>query len=149
MSTWKVRLFFVAVFGFLYSAYLAAGELNYALWGKAAQARLLGVSQARDIGVSGRSSAAVAYEYSFYDEGLGQRTETDLAPPDWTGPRGEMIAVQYIPGSTNKSRLAGHRETWAVVFFFGLLAVLVAFVWRLIREANEPYSGPHVKWPTG
>lgn len=138
----KVRIALGVFIAFVLSAFFAFEELRYTIWGRTVQAQLLEVRNTRDIGGRGRTEPALAFDYSFDDGELGRRTEKDMVPPDWARPEGNSIAVQYIPGEKDASRLAGHRHIGSVVIFGACLLALAVFIIILAREANAPIRKP-------
>ena len=65
-------------------------------------------------------------------------SERDNASTDWQPPEGGSVPIQYIPGSPDSSRLAGHRNLTRVIAFFVSLGVMSLFLFKLYLEAKQP-----------
>ena len=89
---------------------------------------------------------AFLIRYGFTDAKTGgHREEVDAVPSRW-GPPPDVMAVEYIPGRTGESRVAGNRS-WVALGFFALtslgLLVGLAYLYRDARRAFEPYHPHH------
>ena len=123
---------------FLASTYYAWHELRYMLWGDTVDARIIRTFDTREPGTRGRSRPLLAVEYSFTDAATGEiRSERDDVAPDWPVD-GDTVAVQFIPGKPDSSRLSGHRNLLSVFIFVVCLTAVAAFVYKMHREVNCP-----------
>ena len=121
---------------FLLSSYFAWWELRYFVQGRTVEAAVVEV---REI-TKGRRYARRTYyavRYSFEDASTrSTRSEIDLIPTSWNKPAGTVI-VQYIPNSPDMSRLAGHRNNVAVLFFSVCLVASMVYLGFLFLEAKR------------
>lgn len=128
----KIRFTLLAVVLFLTSTYFSCSELRYGLWGKTAEATVLRVNEVTEHGRTDNTYFSV--HYRFMDVAGPMREEYDHLPAESTDPPayGEKVAVQYISGSEDASRLAGNSKKGWIWVFFGCLAVAGFMVYRLI-----------------
>lgn len=123
---------------FLFSTYYSWHEFRYMIWGDTVEAQITRSFETEEFRRRGRRVKKLAVEYSFVDSASQQtRNERDDVDPDWPI-GGETILVQYIPGEPDASRLSGHRSLLSVLFFFGSLIAVAAFVYKMHREVNSP-----------
>jgi hypothetical protein len=123
---------------FLFSTYYSWHEFRYMLWGDTAEAQVTRTFETEEFRRRGRRVKRLAVEYSFTDSSNQQtRNERDDVGLDWPID-GETVLVQYIPGEPDASRLSGHRSLLSVLFFFGCLIAVAAFVYKMHREVNSP-----------
>ena len=126
MSTIKIRICCGIVFAFIYSAFLAYGELSYAIRGQDCPSTPARYPPWRDTARKARH---------LFHRATWRQTETDIVKVDGPVPKEGMITIQYIPGDTDYSRILGHQDMGGVYFFLGCLVVLVVFIGRLECEA--------------
>ena len=136
----KLMLFVVVVF--LVSTFFAYLELKYSTAGKTAEATVDGVSERR----TRRGGTIRVVHYHYRDTEGKLRNGTDDIGNDWSVPTGGKVNVEYL---ADTSRLAGNRNTVALVIFFGSLLALVVggfLFWRHVRlaigPARKPYKPP-------
>jgi hypothetical protein len=123
---------------FLISAFMSFDEFRYRIWGRTVEGH---VSQAKEVEVSqgrGGRRRMLSVEYTFPDEGRAPLTERDLVPVEWKLPPDGTVPIQYIPGSSDSSRISGHTNAFWMVVFFASLGIMTLFIVKLAREANEP-----------
>ena len=133
-ETKNLKLILVAVLTFLVSAYFAYMELKYTTSGRTAEATVDSVGEAR--GRRGRTTTVAYYHYRD-DAGNLRHGSAPLDDSHSLG-SGDTVTVQYL---ADTSRLAGQRNTAAlVIFFISFLAMLVGgfLFWRHVREATRP-----------
>lgn len=134
----EVRKFYwlvLAAAGFLVSGVLSCMELRYSFWGKVAEAQVLRTYESANRYGRYYQQRLLAVEYVFTEADGTQRIERDDVPIDWPAP-GVTVAVQYIPGVAQTSRLAGDTASIAVWIFLGFVIFLVVSVCWIAREAN-------------
>ncbi len=127
---------------FLISAFLAFDELRHAAWGRTVEGHVVNAEPVMIRQGRGRETPMLSVQYTFPDEGAGQRSERDLVPLGWPLPGENKVSIQHLPGRPDSSRLAGHRSAWALDFFFGSLAVMAAFIFLLDLEAKRSERRP-------
>jgi hypothetical protein len=125
---------------FLISTGFALGEARYWAFGHTAQASVIRASSPDE------TDDAFLIRYGFTDaKTQNYREEVDAVPSRW-GPPPDVMAVEYIPGRTGVSRVAGNHRWVALGFFaltsLGLLGGL-AWLYRDARRAFEPYHAHH------
>lgn len=133
-ETWKFKLMLGAVAVFLVSTLFAYVELKYAIGGKTAEGTVEGVRER--IARSGRTIRTVDYRYRTAD-GEQRRGSADVGR-NWVAPADDKLTVQYLDGT---SRIAGQRNTGALILFFGSLAALLVgsfLFWRHVNQAVKP-----------
>jgi hypothetical protein len=132
-ETAKFKVMLVVAVVFLVSTFFAYLELKYSLGGKTAEAKVDRLSERRT-----RRGTTRVVHYQYRDENGQMRNGSDDVSRDWSAPASGIVAVQYLDDT---SRLAGNRNTFALVIFVGsLLAMLVGgfLFWRHVREATRP-----------
>jgi len=137
---WGCLLSLVFGVAFLISACFTLGEARYWAFGRTADASVIRANPPDE------TDDAFLIRYSFTDAKTGNhREEVDAVPSHW-GPPPETLTVQYIPGRTGASRVAGHHN-WLALGFFALtsLGLLGGLTWlyRDARRAFEPYHPHH------
>ena len=133
-ETVKFKFMLIALVAFVVSGFFAYMELKYATGGKAAQATVDRVGEVP--GRRGRTTTVAYYHYR--DDAGNLRHGSAPLDGDFSASPGDTVAVQYL---ADTSRLAGQRNTFALVVFFGCLAALViggALFWRHVRQATRP-----------
>lgn len=123
---------------FLVSGCFSVGELRYAVSGTTTDAQLLEVKEVVSRGRWGRQYTNLSVSYHFTDTAGGERTEKDLVPDDWPIASTPTIAVQYIPGKPEWSRLSGNRRDWALIVFGLSLCGVGWFGVMVYRAVNNP-----------
>lgn len=121
---------------FLISGFFSWREMQYAMFGKRADASLVRVYETQERGRRGRVREKLAIEYQFADAG-SSRKETDTVSIDTARPTGETVPVQYLAGSPGKSRLVGHTQQFWVLIFLGSLGFMGYKVFRLVQESKS------------
>jgi hypothetical protein len=139
-AAWGCALCVVFGVAFVVSACFALGEVRYWAFGRTAQASVIRANAPDE------TDDAFLIRYWFTDAKTGNhREEVDAVPSHWGAPP-EMLTVQYIPGRTGASRVAGNHRWVALRFFaltsLGLLGGL-AWLYRDARRAFEPYHPHH------
>ncbi len=109
----RAKRLLAALAFFLFSGFWAFNELRYVAWGRTVEGRVLQANQVMMTGRRGSQKPMLSVEYSFASESGGSLNERDLLPADWPVPSG-TVPIQYIPGSPDSSRLAGHRNMTSV-----------------------------------
>src|SRR5579872_3031961 len=97
------------------STYLAWWELRFFVQGRTTEATVDRVEDIRlRTGLFGGSYRDV--HYSFLDADTNRlRSERDELPASWPRP-GETVRVEFVPGATGGSRVAGHRHIGFTIF---------------------------------
>lgn len=141
---WKIRIAGSLLLGFLVSCFAAADEFRYLFWGRSARGDVVRAYDFTDTTTRGRSVPKLIVEYTFREEGDGgeTRTEKDRVSAGSAVAAGQSVEIQYTPGPNGSSRLAGNRNTPALIFFFGFLAAGAAFFGKLYLEARAAYDDP-------
>jgi hypothetical protein len=125
---------------FLISACFVLGDVRYWAFGRTAQASVIRANAPDE------TDDAFIIRYWFTDAKTGGYREEVDAVPSWWGPPPDVMDVEYVPGRTGVSRVAGHHNWVALGFFaltsLGLLAG-VAYLYRDARRAFEPYHAHH------
>lgn len=140
-ETAKFKLILIAAIAFIVSTFFAFQELKYATGGKTTDGIIERLGEAR--GRRGRTVAVV--HYRFRDEAGTIRKDSSRIGRGFNGGEGDKVRVEYLE---DESRLAGDRNTGALVIFFGSLAALVVgglLFFRHVREAtrpSKPYAVP-------
>jgi hypothetical protein len=125
---------------FLVSACFSVGEARYWAFGRMTQASVIRVNSPDE------TDDAFIIRYWFTDVKTGgYREERDAVSSDWGAPP-NVVTVEYVPGRTGVSRVAGNHNWWALGFFaltsLGLAGGL-AHLYRDARRAFEPYHTHH------
>jgi hypothetical protein len=123
---------------FLISAFMSFDEFRYKIWGRTTEARVIQVRPYEEPGRRGKSTPRLSVEYSFQDEAKNTFSERDNVSLDTQLPSDGHVPIQYIPGTADSSRIAGHSNSFWVLVFFASLAIMAVFLIMLAREANEP-----------
>jgi len=118
---------------FLVSLFMSWQEMKYAMFGKTVEAQFLGTE------VVQRSTRSHTYqvrmiEYSFMDGEKFRREAADVSM-SWPIPTGPTIAVRYVPGSPDVSRLPAQGNSIWVAVFVASVAFGGFHVVRVWREA--------------
>lgn len=121
--------------GFLVSGVLSCVEWRYSIWGAVAEAQVIRTYETANHYDSSYKQPLLGVEYVFKEADGTQRHERDNVPISWPVP-GPTVAVQYIPGVAQTSRLAGDTASIAVWIFLGFVVFLVVSVCWIAREAN-------------
>jgi len=143
----KLKWLLAALAVFLLTGWFAVGELRYAAFGDTAEATITESRESERGGRRGRTHTVRIVRYAFQDADGTTRTETDEVSPDWAPPAGgsldagEKVAVQYLSGVPDKSRLAGHSHSLPVAIFLACLAVILGFAVWLWRHARQAVHG--------
>ncbi len=117
---------------FFASMFTSCTELRYLAWGRKTQGHVTEVTRST-LARPGETLWRVRYE--FQDDGRARHEETRLAEGERPLPTaGAEVEIQYVPGSSGTSRLAGQRDLLALAIFFGSLALMVGasayLIWR-------------------
>ena len=140
-ETAKFKLILIVAIAFIVSTFFAYKELQYAMGGKTTDGIIERLGEAR--GRRGRTVAMVYYR--FRDEAGTIRKDSARISRGFNGGEGDKVRIEYLD---DESRLAGDRNTGALVIFFGSLAALVVggfLFFRHVREAtrpSKPYTVP-------
>jgi hypothetical protein len=132
---------------FLVSGWFAVEELRYFAFGSTADATIVEAFKTQQTGRRGRSTPLLAIRYEFDDNGTS-RTERDDVSLDWALTQaflpepGDKIAVQFLPGTEDKSRLKGHSRPLPVAIFVVALIGITGFAAWLWRHAYQQVHGP-------
>ena len=133
-ETKNLKLILVAGLTFLFSAYFAYVELKYATSGKTAEATVDSIGEAR--GRRGRTTTVAYYHYR--DAAGNLRHGSVPLDESHSLGSGDAVTVQYL---ADTSRIAGQRNTAALVIFFVSLVAMLAggfLFWRHVRESTRP-----------
>jgi hypothetical protein len=123
---------------FLVSCFVCYSEMTYLFRGQQTQAtvtQIYEVARRGRFGISHGTSLSV--EYTFTEPDGTRRMDSDTVSSDWEVPPNRTVAVQYTPGPSGRSRLAGHVNWFGIGFFVVSLGVLGFFGYRLWREASQ------------
>jgi hypothetical protein len=124
----------------LISGFFAWHELKYAIFSKTALGTVKDISEVRGFHVAAGGKPMLRVTYRFFDTSVSElRTEDDEIPISWPRPE-EHVAVAYLPGQRNESRIANHRNDVVVVLFTLSLiipAIWIAFLYREARMAEQ------------
>lgn len=132
MSDWlKIRLAVGGLILFIVSIFFSASELWYLAFGKTTQATIVAVQEVTKRGRFGSTRTQLRVRYNF-DEGDGiRKTEMDTVGTDWIDKlEGGTVAVQYLPGSPESSRLSGNNHMFFVWVLPACLVALGVVTWR-------------------
>jgi hypothetical protein len=131
----RAKWLLIAVLLFLVSGCISYGELDYALRGHDAEARVTKAYESRS--TRGRTSLTVEYEFTEPDG--TRRKGMNSVPTDWPVPPDGTVVVRYTAGADGNSRLAG-RVNWIGLTLFAIsVGAVIVFIVRLLREAaDEP-----------
>lgn len=120
----KFRVAAGLLVAWIFSAVFTYDEFRYLVGSERTDATITSISQvARGRRATGPTHLAV--NYKFDHEGK-PHTGSVYVPLDWTPPPTGLLPIQYFPGENVRSRIAGDVNWWALLFFFGTLAPLVA-----------------------
>lgn len=131
----KLKLLLLVIVLFIASGIASCNELRYLAFGKTVQAQCTAADVIPIRGRYGITSHELRVRYSFDDGSLGSRKEEDHVSVSWsnTTQAGAPLAVQYIPGVPDRSRLKGHNYAWLTVPFVVCTLALAGFsiyFWR-------------------
>jgi hypothetical protein len=142
-STPFYRKHLLKTVGVLFFASMLASctELRYLAWGRVTQGHVTEVTRS---GLSQPGETAWRVKYDFQDNGQPRREETRVVEGQRAVPAaGEPVPIQYVPGSSGTSRLAGQRDTVALAIFFGSLALMIGASIYLAWRDREPRPRRH------
>jgi hypothetical protein len=149
----KFRLLLGAIAVLVISGFACVSELRYLCFGKSTVAELVGLGEETTRGRYGSTSVHTVVKYRFTDPAMAGveiedrwgklvqastvRTESDRVSDDWVPPASGTLDVQYLAGSAESSRLAGHTRAWLCApMLVSLVAVAVLGV-QFTREYRE------------
>lgn len=123
------------------SLYFSMKELRYLTRGETVHAQLVDVDQVEEAGRRGRTQTRLEFSYAWDDEGdrrqESDRTDTDFNPDTLAGENGnDAIRIEYLPGRSGESRLAGNRHLYWV---WALLTSLLAAVGTSVKFFVDYY----------
>jgi hypothetical protein len=133
-ETAKFKFILIAAIAFIVSTFFAYIELKYAMGAKTTDGIIERLGESR--GRRGRSVPMVYYRYR--DDAGMLRHGSSRIGRGFNGGEGDKVRIEYLEDT---SRLAGERNTGALVVFFGCLAALCVggfLFWRHVREATRP-----------
>lgn len=139
-EVYKARFGLAVVVGFLISAWGSWVELRYGVWGQTVNATVMGVSEGREYVRRGRTRPVLKVAVQFPLANGTPQTAELKAPVHAPLRIGQQVAVRHVPGASGMVRFVGDENAFAVIFFFGCLAALVAFVIWAAIEANRNYG---------
>jgi hypothetical protein len=134
---WFLRKRLVAVaLLFFASMFSSCTEFRYAISSKRTQARVIEVSRST---LSTPGSTRWRVKYHFQDEGKPRIEEVRVPDsPEFAMAAKDVLPIEYIPRSPGYSRIAGQRDYFSLVFFFGTLLLMIGsgvyLHWRQRRE---------------
>ena len=134
----KFKLMLFVLIAFIVSTFFAYMELKYSTGGRTAEATVDRVAER-----AGRRRTTRTVYYHYRDTEGNLRNGSDDVDPNWFPPDDGKVMVQYL---ADTSRLAGKRNTFALVVFFGSLAAMLVggfLFWRHVREATRPSPKPY------
>jgi hypothetical protein len=134
-ETRNLKLGLVLVLAFVVSAFVAYKELKFALASKTTGATLDRVYEQ----IGRRGSVTRRVQYHFHDDAGELRNASDSVPDNWSAPADGRLTIEYIAGS---SRLAGHRNVFALVIFFACLFAMVVGVILFVRHVRQETHPP-------
>lgn len=120
---------------FLVVLYFSVDELRYSIWGATGQATV-----AADGGLTGITTddSPMAYQLMDKDQnrykGIVPKRHYDLID------NGKLM-IDYIPGKTHKSRIAGDRNWFALGMLLLAFIVAAAMIYPLFKEASDYAHG--------
>lgn len=142
-ETRRLRALVLTFVLFVISAFFSYHEVRYAVFGKTTDAQLIKVKETT---VSSRhgSRAALDVHYRFTDRDGTVRNEEDRMNISWQEPETtaedgtRVVQIEYIPGSSESSRLHGREFKWIMPAIFlallGYLAYQAIRFWRTYQE---------------
>lgn len=135
----RFRWLIISGIVFLFSAYWSLYELRFLIWGARAEATVLGIKETQSRPSLLRASKTFkTVEYSFTDPASGVLVERDRASKA-SQLEQNPVPVEYLPGVKESSRLLGNNNARSIWIFVGNLVWFGCLVYRLAKEANEPY----------
>ncbi|CAG1005292.1 hypothetical protein PHYC_03216 [Phycisphaerales bacterium] len=147
-AKFKILLFVFVLF--IASGIASCHELRYLAFGKSAQAQCQNTEVIRRRGRYGIVSHELRVRYAFDDGSLGSRKEEDYVSVEWsnTVQPGAPVAVQYIPGVPERSRLKGHNYAWLTIPFAVCTLALAGFsvyFWRDYKDHERRVRRSHAR----
>ena len=135
----KAKWLLIAIAGFIISGCLSWVELKYAVWGVAAQGRVIEVRQTYEVGGRGRHIPKQNVHYTFRDISGQFHDEHENMSVNFKVPE-KLIAIQYLPGVKNSPRIKIWKYQIPVWIFLGCIVLVSIGIARLAYEANSPPS---------
>lgn len=134
-ETRQIKLILFVGLAFLISGWLSCGEIKYMVWGQQGEATVTSVKKVANPSRHGRREV-IAVQYAWSEKGGLHRKDVMNMNPESAPARGDKLSIDYLPGAKG-SRLRGQANYVALVFFFGLLAVMAFVVIRLVRVGSR------------
>ncbi len=134
-ETFQLRLMLVVAVLFIISAVKSCEEIRYTIFGKETVATITDVKPV--MGRRSGSSGQVSLTYTFVDEGT-KRTEKDRVSSEFEpfqdAAGQSAVAIQYIPGSPDASRIPSAGRWILIGLFLAALAALTVVTVRFWKE---------------
>lgn len=134
----KFKWLLIGVIAFLISGYYSFSEVKFAIWGRTAEATVTRTYETTESGRRFRKRHYTVVEYQFAEADGTLRSERDKVSAGTVVPGISQIAVQYLPGVADSSRLAGQTSLTSICVFVGSLIWLSVAGYKLHMEANTP-----------
>lgn len=133
---------FASAVGVVLSAWVCVGELDYALRGKFAPGKITQIKRRIERSRYLQQGSTQTIEFEFEDAAGNVHPSQDTVSVNWKAPQDGQIRVQYVPGSTTSSRIAGHIN-WGPIGSLGVSlllfgAILVYVKRQRRREQAQP-----------
>lgn len=130
----------ITVVVFFFSSCITWGEFVLMISGKETEADINSIYPTQVKTGRFSRSAALTVEYAFREPDGTNRKGMFNVSTDWQPPIDGKLKVVYTPGADGRARLAGRPNVLVLTFFFGTLAVMGFFAFKLWQEANEEYK---------
>jgi hypothetical protein len=119
---------------FLVSCFLCYRELIYLFRGETIVAT---VTRTYEVTRGADEPLGLTVEYAFHEPSGIYRTDSVTVAPDWEMPASGKVYVEYTPGKEGRSRLAGDRNWFGIIFFvLSLGGLIFGCVWLWVKAGE-------------